>query len=479
MTAPLVGIVMGSDSDWEVMQHASQRLQRVRRAAREPGGVAPTGRRTCCSAMPRRRADGACAASSPARAAPRTCPACSPPRRRSRCSACRCHPSTSRGSTRCSRSCRCRRAFRWPRSPSATPARTTRGCTRWRSSRCSDAGLAERLDAFRARPDRARARAHAARGPRDPARRHRRDARRRAARPDVHAPGAHRWAIGSWCSIPIPLSPAGPVADRHLRAAYTTRRALDELADACAAVTTEFENVPAATLERLARTGLVRPRGRRRSRSPRTASPRRRFLAAPPASRRRAFRAGRSTEELDAAVVGRSDSPALLKTSRLGYDGKGQATVTDAPTARAAFERFGRVACMLEERLTLETELSVVARPRARTARVAAFPVGREPAPRRHPGDHGRPGPRARRAGARRPRRLRSPWPSGWSTSACSASSSSSPTAGALRQRDGAAPAQQRALHDGRLHGRPVRAAAPRPLRPAPGRAAAADARSR
>jgi hypothetical protein len=64
--------------------------------------------------------------------------------------------------------------------------------------------------------------------------------------------------------------------------------------------------------------------------------------------------------------------PALLKTSRLGYDGKGQATVTDPASARAAFVRFGEVACVLEERLELETELSVVLA-RGADGEVAAF----------------------------------------------------------------------------------------------------------
>jgi 5-(carboxyamino)imidazole ribonucleotide synthase len=67
--------------------------------------------------------------------------------------------------------------------------------------------------------------------------------------------------------------------------------------------------------------------------------------------------------------------PALLKTSRLGYDGKGQAVADDLDAARAAFERFGRVPCILEERLTLETELSVVLA-RGEDGAVAAFPVG-------------------------------------------------------------------------------------------------------
>jgi 5-(carboxyamino)imidazole ribonucleotide synthase len=171
---------------------------------------------------------------------------------------------------------------------------------------------------------------------------------------------------------PDAVSPAGAVADRHIRAGYTDEPALDQLASACRAVTTEFENVPAATLERLAARTVVRPpvsavaiaQDRIAEKS---------FLqghgfdTAP-------FRPVHDEGELDAALsVIRL--PALLKTSRLGYDGKGQALVTDAATAAEAFERLGRAPCVLEERLTLETELSVVL---ARTAGgdVAAFPVG-------------------------------------------------------------------------------------------------------
>ena len=47
-------------------------------------------------------------------------------------------------------------------------------------------------------------------------------------------------------------SPAGSLADRHIAAAYEDPQALDELARSCAAATTEFENVPAQSLERLA-----------------------------------------------------------------------------------------------------------------------------------------------------------------------------------------------------------------------------------
>ena len=61
---------------------------------------------------------------------------------------------------------------------------------------------------------------------------------------------------------PDEASPAGAVADKHLRAAYTDEAALTELARMSAAVSTEFENVPAASLDFLARTTFVSPAGR-------------------------------------------------------------------------------------------------------------------------------------------------------------------------------------------------------------------------
>jgi len=171
---------------------------------------------------------------------------------------------------------------------------------------------------------------------------------------------------------PDAASPAGAVADRHIRAGYADQSALDQLASACRAVTTEFENVPAATLERLAARTVVRPPvtavAIAQDRIAEKTFLRDQGFATAP------FRAVHDEHELTDALSA-IRLPALLKTSRLGYDGKGQALVTDAATAAAAFERLGRVACVLEERLTLETELSVVLA-RAAGGDVSAFPVG-------------------------------------------------------------------------------------------------------
>jgi 5-(carboxyamino)imidazole ribonucleotide synthase len=170
---------------------------------------------------------------------------------------------------------------------------------------------------------------------------------------------------------PDPLSPAGAVADRHLRASYDNESALAELATSCAAVTTEFENVPAATLRRLAQSALVRPpveavaitQDRVAEKS---FLQQHGFATAP-------FLPVENQGQLLAAL-GSIPRPALLKTSRLGYDGKGQAIVEQEDEAVRAFERFGRVSCILEARLELECELSVIVA-RGADGDVATFPV--------------------------------------------------------------------------------------------------------
>ncbi len=167
-------------------------------------------------------------------------------------------------------------------------------------------------------------------------------------------------------------SPAGGVADRHLRAAYADRRALTELAATCDAVTTEFENVPAQALEQLAGSCLVRPPVEAvRIAQDRIAEKsfllRHGFPTAP-------FRPVRDRDELEEAIR-TVPTPAVLKTSRLGYDGKGQAIVSAPAEALRAWEGLGSVACVLEELLELERELSVVLA-RGADGAVATFPAG-------------------------------------------------------------------------------------------------------
>jgi 5-(carboxyamino)imidazole ribonucleotide synthase len=171
---------------------------------------------------------------------------------------------------------------------------------------------------------------------------------------------------------PDPESPAGSLADRHIPAAYDDPKALEVLAQSCAVVTTEFENVPAAALTRLQSSVPVRPRPEAvaiaQNRIDEKSFVRDHGLHTAP------FRPIRRAEDLEPAFAA-IGAPALLKTSRLGYDGKGQATVDSLAELAAAFQAFKSVECILEERLTLEREISVVLA-RGVDGAVAAFPVG-------------------------------------------------------------------------------------------------------
>ena len=151
-------------------------------------------------------------------------------------------------------------------------------------------------------------------------------------------------------------SPAGSVADEHIAADYVDPAALERLAARCAAATTEFENVPAEALSFLARHCVVSPSAQ----SVAVAQDRiaeKAFLigsgleVAP-------FKAIHRVEDLDAGIS--ALLPGILKRSRLGYDGKGQARVQTLEQARAAFVKLGNEACVLERLLLLELELSVV-----------------------------------------------------------------------------------------------------------------------
>jgi 5-(carboxyamino)imidazole ribonucleotide synthase len=175
-----------------------------------------------------------------------------------------------------------------------------------------------------------------------------------------------------WVLDPDPHSPAGAIADRHLHAEYADTEALRDLGEYCAAVTTEFENVPAETLEFLETRRPVRPGASAvaitRDRILEKTFIREHGLATAP------FFAIRGHADLDAACA-RLSMPALLKTARLGYDGKGQIAVTDAAQAHDAFAQLGETPCVLEERVDLELELSVILA-RGVSGDSAVFPVG-------------------------------------------------------------------------------------------------------
>ena len=151
-------------------------------------------------------------------------------------------------------------------------------------------------------------------------------------------------------------SPAGSVADDHIAADYLDPGALQELASRCAAATTEFENVPAAALRFLARHCIVSPSAD----SVAVAQDRiaeKEFLAAA-GIEVAPYCALQREQDVDENLI--PLLPGILKRSRLGYDGKGQAPVTSLDEVRTAFVKLGAQPCVLEHLVPLELELSVV-----------------------------------------------------------------------------------------------------------------------
>lgn len=169
---------------------------------------------------------------------------------------------------------------------------------------------------------------------------------------------------------PDPHSPAGALASEHVRADYLDAAALDHLAATCAAVTTEFENVPADALERLAADCVVRPQAAAVAPvqdrvSEKSLLDRHGLPTAPWAPLR-------SRRDLAGAVAA-VGTPAVIKTARGGYDGKGQAAVDAPDDAEAAFAEVDAAVSILERRIELACEISVIVC-RAADGGVATYP---------------------------------------------------------------------------------------------------------
>ncbi|MGE0801080.1 MAG: 5-(carboxyamino)imidazole ribonucleotide synthase [Lautropia sp.] len=179
---------------------------------------------------------------------------------------------------------------------------------------------------------------------------------------------------------PDPGSPAGGVAERHLQADYLDAAALAEIAALCSAVTTEFENVPAAALATLARRVRVTPSAAAVA----VAQDRieeKAFLAGcgVPVAPHRAVHGAADLDGLDDLAAADALLPGILKVARLGYDGKGQARVATVAEARAALAGFANGAapppCVLERRLELACEVSVIVA-RGLDGQAVTWPVG-------------------------------------------------------------------------------------------------------
>ena len=151
-------------------------------------------------------------------------------------------------------------------------------------------------------------------------------------------------------------SPAGWVSHHQVRAAYDDATGLAELASLCDAVTTEFENVPAPSLATLAAQLPVSPAAHAVGIAQDRAAEKAHFVACGvPCAPYAVIDTAAQLAVIDSALL-----PGILKTSRMGYDGKGQARVADAASLAAAWHSLGGVPCVLEKLLPLAAECSVV-----------------------------------------------------------------------------------------------------------------------
>lgn len=155
---------------------------------------------------------------------------------------------------------------------------------------------------------------------------------------------------------PAAPCPAGVAADLHIQADYDDADALDRLSGLCRAVTTEFENVPAASLERLALHSRVSPAAAAVAIVQDRLSEKAfiQGLGVPVAPHAPVHSAA------DLANVPDALFPGILKVARMGYDGKGQARVATRDEAVQAFAEFKNAACVLEALMPLDFEISVV-----------------------------------------------------------------------------------------------------------------------
>jgi len=151
-------------------------------------------------------------------------------------------------------------------------------------------------------------------------------------------------------------SPAGLVAHHHIDTGYLDATGLAQLGAQCAAITTEFENVPADALRTLAAMRPVAPSGDAVAVCQDRAAEKAHFGACGVPCAPHALI--ETAEQL--AAVPDTLLPGILKTARLGYDGKGQVRVADRAALAAAWAGLKQVPCVLEQMLPLAYEVSVI-----------------------------------------------------------------------------------------------------------------------
>ena len=170
----------------------------------------------------------------------------------------------------------------------------------------------------------------------------------------VHAAQAMGYATA--VLDPDATSPAGLVSHHHFQTAYEDPQGLAQLAACSAAITTEFENVPAPALAILAATRTVAPAAAAVAIAQDRAQEKAHFdrCGVPCAP----YAVIDSAAQL--AAVPLDLLPGILKTARMGYDGKGQVRIATPQALQEAWQSLGGVACVLEKMLPLASECSVI-----------------------------------------------------------------------------------------------------------------------
>ena len=173
---------------------------------------------------------------------------------------------------------------------------------------------------------------------------------------------------------PDPASPAGLIAHHHIATALDDPAGLAELAQRCDAITTEFENVPAPALRTLAAQRTVAPSANCVAVAQDRLLEKAHFVRCAPISGVSPAPHAAVESAAEAAVVPAHLLPGILKTTRLGYDGKGQVRVTTREELAAAWVQLGGVSCVLEQIMPLQAECSVIVA-RGADGQTAVFPV--------------------------------------------------------------------------------------------------------
>lgn len=162
---------------------------------------------------------------------------------------------------------------------------------------------------------------------------------------------------------PDAQSPAGQVSHHHIQTSYNDPAGLAQLAHMCQAITTEFENVPAQVLQTLALTRPVAPGAAVVGIAQNRIEEKAHFTACAAVSGVTCapYAVIETPAQLQAAQDERTDLlPGILKTACMGYDGKGQARVKTTAELATAWAELGSVSCVLEKRLPLTAECSVL-----------------------------------------------------------------------------------------------------------------------